>query len=542
MAIHPDYAFYNFRGEPDLEANHYTVSIELYDGWGNFIGEVADYQDAKFMFSADVNDVEASSFSVSGSSPWAKALMRAHAGLLLVHFVLRRDEKIVKVWTGRVEQSSWKMEGPQGTITVSLVSEKIWLKYILGQNSPFTELWIQQKRDIQFGQAVTVMKKYLARNLTRIAYQRAGKIIGNPQAALQAGFNERPEEWPTLQDWMYPVTLVPSLKAEDKSPQIALMSRMTSMADLFKQVATDNNIYIQAHCHIPGRDVAPKNLPMRRPGVWIDVIDKDKARSRGEKEDTFKGLASAISVFIRGLFGRFDEPRTFTSHRMEDLLDWFGREETDPWVIFRNSPEHFSHIEVNSYAPTVSRSVTGGKSPEVVNRGIEFLINTGIKLLASQIGLLLPNILSGQLDDILLAYRDAQDWKMRDELGPFTLYEEYASSAVNAYGVDAAQALRSSRREAMGFRTAVFTADASSFPPFLPFEDFDILDQVGFEDPAEDVIQMERVKVIQVTSDSTGVTFEMTLGEADRPEDPIAVQQRRMEMIISAINTLASND
>lgn len=541
MAIDPEYDFYNFRAEPHLESNDYSVSIEIRDGWGGFIGEVADYSELQYSHASDVSDLEASSFTVAGSSKWAKALMRANRSIVLVHFVLRRGDEIVKVWTGRIERSVRSLEGPQGSISVECVSDKVWIFYMIAQNSAFTELWLQQKLDMKVGQAVTIMKEFLATNLTRIAYQSQGRIIGNIEAWQKSNFLNDETKWRDLQTWMWPLTVVPSKKADDRSPKVVLTSRMTRMTELFHEVAKDYNLLVKVHFHVPGRDQAPANLPMPRAGLWVDVIDKDKARSRGEKPEFFGQFVEDISVFVRGLFGRYDEPRFYESTDIEDLKDWFGRREDDPWVIFRYSKEHFSDIEISSYAPTFSRSLAGGNSPEALNQGIQLLVNTALKIVFSQVGILLPDILDGELDDILFAHRDFQDSGMREMLGPFTLYEEYSSSQVTAWGTEAAQALRSSRRSAQGYKTATFSATGASFPPFRPFEDFDLLDQVGYEDPDEDLVQLERVKLITIKADRYGIGFDMSLGEAERPEDPISVQQRRIEMLNSALNALANS-
>lgn len=542
MAIDPDYQFYNFRSEPERNPLNYSLDIEIRDGWGNLIGQVLDYVDCSFVKNKDIRDVEASSFAVTGSSPWARTLMRANRKQVLVHIILRRDDKPIEVWTGRVERSVRKMEGPQGSIKVELISDKAWYSFILGQNSPFTNLWVQQKKDIRSGTAIQVMKQYLARNLTRIAYQSQGRIIGNINALLESDFLDKPARWPGLQGWMWPVTLVPSRPADDKTPFVALQARMDTMADLFADVAADHDLYARAHCHVPGRDTAPTNLPMSRVGVWLDIEDKNKARSRGEKASFFQQFTTETYIFVRGLFGRYDTPRSLSSESVEDLQTWFGNKAEDPWVIFRYSPQHWSQIEISAYSPKASRSVSGGKSPDSVNQGVKFLVNKGIQMLGASVGLPLPDIISGELDDILFAYRDAQDNEMRAQNGPFTFYEEFVGGGISAYGIEAAQGLRQARGNAQGYRTAVFTADAASFPPFLPFEDFDIMDQVGFEDPEEDDIQLERISQIEVSANRDGISFAISLGESDRPEDPLAIQQRRHQLLLSALLAISDAD
>jgi hypothetical protein len=132
---------------------------------------------------------------------------------------------------------------------------------------------------------------------------------------------------------------------------------------------------------------------------------------------------------------------------------------------------------------------------------------------------------------------------MKEFLGDFTLPEEFVGDGTTAYSFDAAQNLRQARFNAVGYQTAMFTGDLASFKPFKPFEDFDLLDPVGWEDEAEDRIFTERVKQIAVNmSRDQKISFEVRLGEIDRPEEPEAIAQRRHESIMRAINTIMRRD
>lgn len=165
-----------------------------------------------------------------------------------------------------------------------------------------------------------------------------------------------------------------------------------------------------------------------------------------------------------------------------------------------------------------------------------FLLNSAL----ASVGLGFLGIdVGGFFDDVLFAYQRARDPNMRDFLGDFTLFEEFTGSGLTAYSFDAAQDLRTARYNSIGYQTAMFTGDMASFKPFLPFEDFDILDPVGWEDSIEDKMFTERVKQITVSfSRDQEISFEVRLGELDRPEEPDAIAQRRHESIIRAINTV----
>src|SRR5699024_7302603 len=93
-------------------------------------------------FNADASDVEASSFQVPWSSPWGKTFMQANRRLILIHVLIYRNGVQItkKPWTGQVDRAVRKMEGPQGSVDVEIVSDKRHLKYLAAWSSPGSPL------------------------------------------------------------------------------------------------------------------------------------------------------------------------------------------------------------------------------------------------------------------------------------------------------------------------------------------------------------------------------------------------------------------
>lgn len=520
--------------------DNYDVQIELRDGNGRLVGVVGDYVEATFAFNSDASDVEASSITLPWSSPWAKVLMRANMRILLVHFILYRDGKpVTKLpWTGRVDRAVRKMEGPQGSVNVELVSDKMHLKYINAWSAPGSPLWIQAPKEaIYNGTAIHTLKRILSDNLLR--------MTGNqPFIGTSSVWMDRPAEWATIDDKMPGHAVIPTQKVEDTSPWIVTQVKMTPMDEVWQEVSKDLNLLPVVRMFIPGRDAMPNRLALVKPTVVYDLIDKDKSRTQGEIRPRWLAVFQQLGSFVRGLFGQFDVPPTLDVTSPEDLKDFFGRQPTDPWVIFRDSNRHWASREVASYAPTTPVSISGGKSQDFLNKGVQLLFNFLIGSVFAAIGLGFLGInVGGFFDDILFAYQKSEDPKMKGKLGEFVLLEEYIGDGLTAYSFDSAQKLRMARYNAIGYHTAMFTGDMASFRPFRPFEDFDLLDPVGWEDSVEDRIFTERVKQISVTvSRDQRVSFEVRLGEIDRPEEPDAIAQRRHEAIIRALDTIVRRD
>lgn len=516
-----------------IDENRYHHRIEIRDGNGLFLGDLDDYEDLEWVANADSDDVEASQLTVAGSSKWAKTLMRANMRILLVHILLYRGDKMVKLWTGRVDRSVRSREGSQSSIKVELISDKGWFGYLHFWSAPFAALWVQiPKKRIKTGPAIFIMKQFLIDNLLRL--QSSASISQKARLSL---YHENPSTWSTIQQHMYPLMVVPTPYEQDGSPTSVLTIRMNSAAEAMTDLCKDFNLLPTATFHVPGRDPAPPNVIMTRPGVVIDIVDKDKSRTGHGPPSLWQQISSILSPFFKGMFGRYDVPPVLDTSNIDDLKGYFGGE-TEPWVIFRESPKHWSSTEVAAYAPTTSSSIAGGKSHDFLNKGITLLANSAIQFAFSMIGLgFIGNLITGELDDLFFAYQKADDNNLREVLGDFTFFENYDGQGTTAYSMDSAQALRSMRYAAIGYKTATFSGGAESMPPFRPFEDFDILDPLAWEDRDEDRIIPERLKQIKVTeSRSEGVSFSFSLGEIERPEDPWSIQQRRNDRFKQAID------
>ena len=528
-------------GDDVLPYEDYDVQIEVRNGNGQLIGVVGDYVDATVAFNSDASDVEASSMTIPWSSPWARTFMRANMRIILVHILIYRNGVMVTKlpWTGRVDRAVRKMEGPQGSVSVELVSDKQHLKFIQAWSAPGSPLWIQAPKEaIYTGTAIHTLKRILSDNLLRMA--------GNqPFIGTSSVWMDRPAEWPTIDDKMMPGhAVVPTQKSEDTTPTIVTQVKMTPLDEVWQEVSKDYNLLPVVRMFVPGRDTMPNRLALNSPTVVYDLIDKDKARTQTAIRPRWQTVFSDIGAFIRGLFGQYDVPPTLDVTNPEALKDFFGRQSTDPWVIFRDSEQHWASREIASYSPTAYMSISGGKTQGFLNKGVQILFNLLIRGAFAAIGLGFLGIdIGGTFYDVLFAYQKAEDTKMKDFLGRFTYLEEFVGDGTTAYSFDAAQNLRSARYNAVGYQTAMFTGDMASFRPFRPFEDFDLLDPVGWEDKAEGRIFTERVKQITVNmSRDQKISFEVRLGELDRPEEPDAIAQRRHESIMRALNTIVRRD
>lgn len=530
--------------------DEYKLTIEIRDGQGRWLGNVEDYVEADVTWTSEVDATDASSFTLAGTSSWAKHFLRTNIQVCLVHFIVSRAGYIIKTWTGRVSRVGWSGSGPQSELKVECDHDKIWLKYMLAWPSPFMALNSQvPKRDMASGPAIWLMKQYCIKAAFRLQVPSSRLIFDLDQAIAAHEYQENEANWRNLQDFMHPVVVVPTKKTADTAPLTTLVAQMDTLAELSAECCKDYNILPNIYFFVPGRDVSPPGLFLSRPCVVIDFIDKDRSRTDPTYHDFWSNLTETARIYLRGLFGRYDMPPSLDATENTDYLKSFfgtdGQRYNVAWPIFRNSEQHWSQFEISAYAPTSTSSITGGKSNEFLNQGIKLVVRTLIQQALKLIGVAFDMFLSwltGKLDDIFFAYQRAEDKEHRKFLGDFALFEDYGGKGSTAYSANAAQALRMQRYSAMGYKTANFTGDSASFLPFRIFEDFDVLDPVAWESP-DGKIFPERVKQITLSSNrSNGVRFEIKLGETDRPEEPWAIQSRANARFTRAIESAFNSD
>ena len=242
--------------------------------------------------------------------------MRANRQILLVHVLIYRDDKMIKMWTGRVDRAVRSMEGKQGKINVELISDKAWLNFIMAWSAPFGPLWLQApKKQVKVGKAIGVMKQFLIDNLLRL--QNRFEVL-NPVLTTVSTYQEIPLLWKTVQEYMWPLIVVPTPLLTDTSPIVALTVQMTPMSEVWHEVCKDYNLLPVIKYHVPGRDDPPPHITMTRPGLVFDIQDKDKARVQGDLS-ILGEIVKEAGIFIRGLFGRYDSPPVLDTKNVDQL-------------------------------------------------------------------------------------------------------------------------------------------------------------------------------------------------------------------------------
>lgn len=359
-------------------------------------------------------------------------------------------------FTGRIMQRRVTGKPGREKFLYSGVDNKIWLKRVYGWVNPLfppeVQIGLTGKQDIVFGPVDAVFKHYLSRNATR---------LGIP---LYAGLPLRwPEAW--NQDDLYDFATSSdffeyllggaitggaigslfggglilgaivggvagvAIAASERGlfdEIIALQARFTQMDELFKQTVDRMEM-----------------------GVSVDLWD-----GWGASPTVFNtsGL-SALQSIIDYSSDHFLQPSQLTKPINASM--WFPTMPQAGYVFnthlkrdrrkvqFRTDGTQIESYDMVETHADAYRAIVGGKSPDIVNKGIELGANLALTALFAGLsmipGLGFLNGISvavGDLfDDVFFAYQVFWDQDLADDIGPDALPEIFADNTA-AWSMD----------------------------------------------------------------------------------------------------------
>ena len=493
------------RSDSRIISSHKTeITIEVRRGMMELEGYVGDHIEAEFEFVE--NETAPGHIEVPYDSKWAPIFKRCDKENIFVHAFVNGE-----LWTGRVDRCIKRKKGKRKTIIAELVSDYVWLESMMAWAAPFAPLGFQlPKKDVMWMATDTMIRTYMFKAVFRL------------QANLYRfpiGFFSNPlKNWWSVEQWMQPCVVLPNNPLFDTTRWNTLLARMTPLDQLFKEVLRDEHLVLVAKAFVPGRDAQPsKMITLTKPCIYFDILDKRGVVGRTGTiiDGLFNTIIDTIDPFVGGVIGAFT-----ANSDMYSLSKFFGTDPADPWVVFReDDDDDIEESETIINSPQAHTAIVGGQSPEWLNKGIEMIANAAIQGLLSAIGIgFLGNLISGELNDIALAFQSSTDERRREQFGIFGLPEAFETSGTTAFTFDAVQGLRKLLEETRPYRT--HTVKIVDGKPFIPFVHFNVGDPVGWED--DDEIHVDYVRRIVVTDNrSSYAKIAITIGDEEAKKDAL---------------------
>lgn len=272
-------------------------------------------------------------------------------------------------------------------------------------NTMSTILVQTPKVDLQFGNAIKVIKGFGHRNLLR--EQQRSWI---PHFDIWNAANWRAN----FDNAKWPMVMIPYIAERDGVAEwTALGSRMDNFYDLIKPTLEDAGIQLTAKLWLPGDpQPCPTHFTLNRPTIVFDVVRRSVAA----------GITGTILDPIRDLL-RIIKPdgtsETVTIADPNNNPSTIGPD--DPYIILRKGQYLGLRSKMTIHKPLEHTITTGGKSPDAINQGAKLVSNILLGLLGSLIGLpwLTLGIFDKTVEDVILAWAIFTDQERKAAMGPY---------------------------------------------------------------------------------------------------------------------------
>lgn len=387
-----------------IDVNHHNpLNLRV---WNN---DYTDYRRLSGYSAVELNQSQGitpspGTLTLPGDHPLAQRLMQGAEDVVPI-----TAESNGWYWTGKVDDYVNEGTPDDPVLTCSLVDDKDQLKHLRGFPGTRLPLEVQPPSDRKSGPVCTVVTDFIAENMARAELD--GYVILPPK--------------------------------NDRSPEVTVDSKMTSLTDLLTDVTTQYDIVCDVRMWWPGQPFpAGKMIPL----VEGTSVERFHQFTRAHLDETFNPGGPPIAEPTKpGLLVHIRESRDRSYIRWSS--DQAGVER------FRMSGKH----------PGGVRQIAGGKSDDWVNEGLDIGIDLAVQGILTALGSsvgpigaiggsLAAGVISDMLQDTLFAYQARTDTRRKAAMGPFARKEGFTSSSAGAFTFDTNAIVMQALKEAAGGR------------------------------------------------------------------------------------------
>ncbi|AYQ98510.1 minor tail protein [Mycobacterium phage Reptar3000] len=385
----------------------------------------------------------------------------------------------------------------------------------------------------------------------------------NPFAWVGEGSNPlnlNPLNWPVQMQFVNPLF--------DQSRFSVIMSRWSDAHSVTEAMLKDAGCHLRAYTWLEEDEDSPHpelaaivGEKLARPTRNCIVLAvEDKSMRTGWTGTAFDGIMNLVGAVgdnfvtetVYQVIGnnKVIDPRT-NSPAPPIISSLLGTAPQLPRITFREH-EHSAIIssEHSMFRAKAQKILTGGKSPGWVNQTQTFLIKYALSQLSNVIQTAigpevtgvqnpgtpgLEEIYQGQADNVLLAFIQVTDPVRALASGPYGYLEHFEQGSGTAYTVSSGLTLREGHYKTRPYQA--FKVSVRNGRPHTLYYDFDLGDPALFE--IDGVLYNDQVSAVRLHYDeTTPKTFDLSIGDDEESESPIAQVTRTAQAFWSALAML----
>lgn len=438
--------------------------VTYYDPDGYPLGECSDY--ISVTVTPKRNGIAAATIVLKDEDPFVDIAARAYYTTVPVTIALESGWR----WSGRVDVPTDDYVGGVASTTVQLIGDYCWFSSLIVFPAFWEPIEIQIPKEAVFvGPAITNIKEMISETVLRQsgllgALLEFANNIWNPAAWLGSLLDIE-------QIGSQPIVVVPQLDLlGDTSKWTAITCKMTTVAAAVEQTLKDCGLLLTADLWLPGDPQPPGFVelgqPLTEPIIVVDV--RDYSTVTGLTGTALDGLIGTAIDLIDTVLGQIltllsgvdvsdtDSTNATNPYGTGILASLLGLEAKPSWVVYEDGPRSgIQESHIAAHHPLAYRVITGGKSPDWVNKGIDLLLEWALSELLAALGAsgISSTIVDGLFDNVFLAYMQIEDVGRRIKLGKFGRPEFFAQGGSAAYTLDALVILESALWDTRGYHS-----------------------------------------------------------------------------------------
>lgn len=527
------------------------VAVMVYSKTYQAAGEINDYLGLTFQMAR--NRVASAEIILKGTDPMIPLLMSCPQTTVPITIQVGTMQR----WSGRVFTCEDKLSKfgetprPVNTVVVTCISDYAWLDKILCWPNFLLPIQVQFPAEALFiGPVVTCVKTLVAEQAFRLQ-SGIWELVDN--------LGSLDSDWTTwfgtllesnghlLQMLLTPIVVVPTDPIFDASPWVSFSGRMDQCSTLIEQVCKDTGTNVTMTLWLPG-DPQPQGLlvPLTQATIVMDATDN--LNVTGPTGTFLDGILQDTVDLNNSVLGEtldpFLNPNNAYAPQGINIAPEIGVNFVQPWVVLTDDPRSgLLEYSVKGRHPLAFTVVAGGKSPQWINDLLNIAASWAIDAITTAIGIsgIPDDLFNGIIDDLILAFWQAENGSRRLDLGPYGFPEYFCQTGSSSYTLDSWFAMQNAMWDTRGLYTYQWT-----FYNGYPYEigvDIFVGQMASFANRG--LLYTDFVDSV-VYADDRGTRLgklEVTVGDGQFVENPVAKLYRKLVNFEKAfqIITLSQN-
>lgn len=505
------------------------VTVTVYSKTYVPIGEINDYISLTFQMAR--NRVASAEIVLKGIDPMVPALLNCPQTTVPITI-----ETATLRWSGRVFSCEDKFADRVNTVVVTCISDYAWLDKILCWPNFLLPIQVQFPSEaLYIGPAVTCVKTLVAEQCFRLqsGIWELVNNLGSLDLDWTAWFGTLLESNGNLLEMLLtPIVVVPTDPIFDTSPWVSFSGRMDQCSTLIEQVCKDTGTNVTMSLWLPG-DPQPKGLLVPLTNATIVMDATDNLNVTGPTGTFLDGLLQDTVDLNNSLLGQvldpFLNPNNEYAPQGINIAPSIGVNFVQPWVVLTDDPRSgLLQYSVKGRHPLAHTVVAGGKSPQWLNDLLNLAAEWAIQAITIAIGIsgVPSDLFDGEIDDVILAFWQAENGGRRIDLGPYAFPEYFCQTGASSYTLDSWFAMQNAMWDTRGLYTYQWTF-YNGFPYRLGVDIF-VGQMASFANRG--LLYTDFVDSVVFTDDrSTRLgKLEVTVGDGQFVENPVARLYRKL--------------